>query len=94
MPPTCTSASGEIVSLSARQKQIIALTAQGLKNREMAEALFISVQTVKNHMRRIFEILDVSDRLTLVLWALRNQLDVEAAEPASAFWPRSGVRRL
>jgi DNA-binding NarL/FixJ family response regulator len=91
MSPTRPSPSGATVSLSTREKQIIALAAQGLKNREMAEALFISAHTVKTHMRRIFEKLGVSDRLTLVLWAIRNRPDLEAGQ-ASPFHANASAR--
>jgi DNA-binding NarL/FixJ family response regulator len=80
--------------LSGRQTQIIALATLGLKNREMAETLFISVQTVKNHMRRIFEKLGVSDRLTLILWAIQSQLELETAEPSSPLNPDQAAKRI
>src|SRR5450755_4068140 len=40
--------------LSAREREIVALVAQGYKNKEMAEKMFISEQTVKNHLHNIF----------------------------------------
>src|SRR5713226_1672650 len=49
--------------LSAREREIVALVAQGYKNKEMAEKMFISEQTVKNHLHNIFDKLGVSDRL-------------------------------
>jgi hypothetical protein len=42
--------------------------AQGFKNKEMAERMFISEQTVKNHLHNIFDKLGVSDRLELALY--------------------------
>ena len=39
------------------------LVAQGYRNKEIAEKLFISEQTVKNHLHNIFDKLGVSDRL-------------------------------
>src|SRR5580698_6838519 len=39
--------------LSAREREIVALVAQGYKNKEMAEKMFISEQTVKNHLHNI-----------------------------------------
>src|SRR5579885_3905097 len=47
--------------LSAREREIVALVAQGYKNKEMAEKMFISEQTVKNHLHNIFDKLGVSD---------------------------------
>lgn len=92
MTPTCPKPSDAAVILSGREKQIIALAAQGLKNREMAEALYISAHTVKTHMRRIFEKLGVSDRLTLVLWAIRNRPDLEEAGKAPSFGANASAR--
>src|SRR5271170_6305843 len=41
--------------LSTREREIVALVAQGYKNKEMAEKMFISEQTVKNHLHNIFD---------------------------------------
>jgi ATP/maltotriose-dependent transcriptional regulator MalT len=42
-------------SLSQRESEIVALVAEGFKNKEIAEKMFISVQTVKNHLHNIFD---------------------------------------
>ena len=60
--------------LSNREKQVVQLAAQGFRNREIGEKLFISEQTVKNHLRNIFDKLGVSDRLELVLYAIHHRL--------------------
>src|SRR5215475_6296162 len=60
--------------LSQREREIVALVAQGFKNKEMAEKMFISEQTVKNHLHNIFDKLGVSDRLVLALYAIHNNL--------------------
>jgi len=62
--------------LSAREREIVALVAQGFKNKEMAEKMFISEQTVKNHLHNIFDKLGVSDRLELALYAIHKNLHV------------------
>jgi DNA-binding NarL/FixJ family response regulator len=62
--------------LSAREREIVALVAQGYKNREMAEKMFISEQTVKNHLHNIFDKLGVTDRLELALYAIHKGLHV------------------
>jgi len=67
--------------LSAREREIVALVAQGYKNKEMAEKMFISEQTVKNHLHNIFDKLGVSDRLELALYAIHKGLHL-AGEPA------------
>src|SRR5450432_1371544 len=60
--------------LSQREREIVVLVAQGFKNKEMAEKMFISEQTVKNHLHNIFDKLGVSDRLELALYAIHNNL--------------------
>jgi DNA-binding NarL/FixJ family response regulator len=62
--------------LSQREREIVALVAQGYKNKEMAEKMFISEQTVKNHLHNIFDKLGVSDRLELALYAIHKGLHV------------------
>jgi DNA-binding NarL/FixJ family response regulator len=59
--------------LTQREREIVALAAQGFKNREMAEKMFIGEQTVKNHLHNIFEKLGVSDRLELALYAVHKK---------------------
>jgi two-component system, NarL family, nitrate/nitrite response regulator NarL len=60
--------------LSQREREIVGLVAQGFKNKEMAEKMFISEQTVKNHLHNIFDKLGVSDRLELALYAIHSKL--------------------
>jgi two-component system, NarL family, nitrate/nitrite response regulator NarL len=60
--------------VSDREQQIIQLVAQGFRNREIGEKLFISEQTVKNHLHNIFDKLGVSDRLELALYAIEHAL--------------------
>lgn len=75
------------VPLSKREIEILDCMARGLSNKEIAEVLFISEQTVKNHMTRLFAKLDVRDRLQAVLWAIRYgwvDLDSPADRPSAA----------
>ncbi len=64
--------------LSQREREIVALVAQGFKNKEIAEKIFISEQTVKNHLHNIFDKLGVSDRLELALFAIHKGLHSES----------------
>src|SRR6202453_4366842 len=64
--------------LSQREREIVQLVAQGYKNKEMAEKMFISEQTVKNHLHNIFDKLGVSDRLELALYAIHKGLHLTA----------------
>jgi len=72
--PQVTSRERERSPLSQREREIVALVAQGFKNKEMAEKMFISEQTVKNHLHNIFDKLGVSDRLELALYAIHNNV--------------------
>jgi DNA-binding NarL/FixJ family response regulator len=67
--------------LSTREREIVALVAQGYKNKEMAEKMFISEQTVKNHLHNIFDKLGVSDRLELALYAIHKGLHLTGETP-------------
>ena len=55
----------DLQALSAREKEIACLVAQGLTNREVAEAAFVSVNTVKTHLRRIYRRIGISSRRQL-----------------------------
>ena len=67
----------KMAQLTARERELIPLVAQGLRNKEIAERLFISEVTVRHHLTRIFQKLEVADRAELMLYALRHGL----AEP-------------
>jgi two-component system nitrate/nitrite response regulator NarL len=64
--------------LSHREREIIWLIARGYKNKGIAEKMFIGEQTVKNHLHNMFDKLGVSDRLELALYAVHNNLHVNA----------------
>jgi DNA-binding NarL/FixJ family response regulator len=59
-------------ALTRKETEVVRMIAQGLRNREIASRMFISEQTVKNHLRAIFEKLQVSDRLELALFAVHH----------------------
>jgi len=61
-------------SLTDRELQVIGLIAEGLKNKQIAQRLFISETTVTHHLSSIFSKLDVSDRLELVIYAFGHDL--------------------
>ena len=60
--------------LSPREKEVVSLVASGSRNKEIANKLFISEQTVKTHLSNIFQKLELNDRLELALYAMRNGL--------------------
>ena len=53
--------------LTKREYEVLALVAQGFTNRQIATALFISENTVQNHLRSIFDKLGVTSRIQAVL---------------------------
>lgn len=77
-PPTNGKTPRERAQLSQREREIIILIAQGYKNKEIAEKMFITEQTVKNHLHNVFDKLGVSDRLELALYAIHNSLHMRA----------------
>jgi DNA-binding NarL/FixJ family response regulator len=60
--------------LTAREREVAALIAQGLKNKEIAGRLFISETTVRHHLTSIYAKLAVPDRLSLLLFAVKHGL--------------------
>jgi len=60
--------------VTARELQVLRLVAQGLNNREVGSRLFISENTVKNHMRNILEKLQLHSRIDAVMYAVREKL--------------------
>jgi len=64
----------KVALLSEREREIIALVGEGLKNQQIAERLFLSDVTVRHHLTSIFKKLKVSDRLELVIYAYKNGL--------------------
>jgi two-component system NarL family response regulator len=60
--------------LTDRELEVLRLVAQGLNNREIAKQLFISENTVKNHVRNILEKLQLHSRMEAVMYAVREKL--------------------
>jgi DNA-binding NarL/FixJ family response regulator len=59
-------------ALTVRELQVLDCVAQGMSNKEIADALFITEQTVKNHMTSILRKLGAQDRVDVILAAVRN----------------------
>ena len=60
--------------LTDRELEVLRLVATGLNNREVAKQLFISENTVKNHVRNILEKLQLHSRMEAVMYAVREKL--------------------
>ena len=60
--------------LTTRELEVLRLVARGMSNREVAELLYISENTVKNHMRNILEKLHLHSRMEAVMYAVRKRL--------------------
>lgn len=58
--------------LTDREMQILNLIAEGYSNKEIADKLFLSEKTVKNHVYNIFRKLDVKDRTQAAIYLLKN----------------------
>jgi DNA-binding NarL/FixJ family response regulator len=60
--------------LTERELEVLRLVARGLNNREVAKELFISENTVKNHVRNILEKLQLHSRMEAVMYAMKEKL--------------------
>lgn len=61
-------------SLTEREKEILALIASGLSNKDIADKLVLSLHTVKNHVRNIIQKLAVKDRTQAAILALKENI--------------------
>jgi len=62
------------INLTGRELQVLKLLATGLYNKEIADTLFISEKTVKNHVSNIFKKINVSDRTQAAIYAIKNNI--------------------
>ena len=65
---------GAGAQLTPREMQVLKLVAQGLNNKDIAEKLFISENTVKNHIRNILDKLHLHSRMEAVVYAVKEKL--------------------
>jgi|SRR5215471_7490877 len=71
-PPTAEEA--KIATLTPREREVIALVGQGLRNKQIAQRLALSENTVRRDLASIFRKLGVIERLNLILYAYRHGL--------------------
>lgn len=62
------------VSLTAREKEILALVAKGLTNKQIGDRLFIAENTVKNHIKNLLGKLEVDNRVQLASYAMKYRI--------------------
>lgn len=60
--------------LTSREVEVLKLLARGMLNKEIANELYISEKTVKNHISNIFRKLDVQDRTQAAVYAIKNKI--------------------
>jgi DNA-binding NarL/FixJ family response regulator len=66
-------------SLTKRERDVLSLLAEGLSNRDIAQRLALSPETVKSHVAAILGKLDLSDRTQAAVYAVRNGLALGSA---------------
>lgn len=71
------------IALTPRERQLVVLVAQGLRNKEIAYTLGVTEGTVKVYLCRLFEKTGASDRLELALFGLKNLFVNQTSEIAS-----------
>ena len=69
-------AASEDVGLTRREREILALVSEGHSNRELAQMMWVTEQTVKFHLSNIYRKLDVSNRTEASRWAHKHSLVV------------------
>ncbi|MPN28337.1 Transcriptional regulatory protein DegU [bioreactor metagenome] len=60
--------------LTYREIEVLQLICQGMSNQTIAQTLFLSEKTVKNHLTNIFRKINVTDRTQAVLYALKHKI--------------------
>jgi DNA-binding NarL/FixJ family response regulator len=60
------------IPLTPRETQVLRLVAMGLSNKEIADSLAISIETVKEHVQNLLRKLALSDRTQAAVWAIRH----------------------
>jgi two-component system, NarL family, nitrate/nitrite response regulator NarL len=72
--PQASAEATQIARLTEREREVITLVGEGLRNKHIAARLYISEATVRHHLTAIFAKLDVSDRFELAIYAYQHGL--------------------
>src|SRR5262249_40496407 len=70
-----------IALLTRRERELVALVAEGFSSREIAKRLFISETTVRHHLTSIFSKLRLANRLELIVFLFRHKVDLGVSKP-------------
>ena len=72
----------KIAELTVREREVIALVAESMRNKQIGERLFISEKTVRHYLTSVFDKLGVADRLALMIYAFQHGLaKIPTADP-------------
>ena len=69
--------SGPGGALTRREAEVAELVSQGLRNRDIAEKLFIEVDTVENHVQHILQKLDFHSRAQIAAWQAERRMSIK-----------------
>ncbi len=72
---------GPISLLSDREREVLLRVARGLTNKQIADELYMSISTVKSHIRSVFQKLDLSSRTEAAIFAVREGLEEKLTRP-------------
>lgn len=64
----------KIKSLTKREYEVLTLISEGLNNKDIADKLYISEKTVKNHVSNIFKKLELNDRVQATIFSYKNNI--------------------
>jgi len=77
---------GERAGLSPREVEILALITQGLSNQEIAERLFLTVNTLKSHIRSTYKKIGATSRPQAVAWAMQHGFAPPDSTDSAGSW--------
>ena len=86
---------GREAGLSPREAEIIALITQGLSNQEIADRIYVSINSVKTYIRSAYRKIDVTKRTQAVIWGIDNGFrpdSLRTIDPALLLRPAAGTR--
>ena len=83
---------GAQAGLTAREAEILTLIVRGLPNQEIAEAMFLSINSVKTYIRTAYRKIGAATRTQAVLWGVRNGFDPGVGTPVVVLTGRAPDR--